>query len=106
LNQSFPASAFTSSRSSTRHLPISSFPIRTGPIAVRTSFRTLLPTASSIRRTCRLRPSVIVISRKVLFSRSRSRVTTAGRVHPSSNSTPLRSRSICSSSSTPAAFTM
>jgi hypothetical protein len=32
-------------------LPIGNSSIRTGPIAVRTSFETLLPTASSIRRT-------------------------------------------------------
>jgi hypothetical protein len=33
-----------------------------------------------MRRTCRLRPSVIVISKNVLWPESRMRSTTAGRV--------------------------
>ena len=46
-----------------------------------------------MRRTCRLRPSVIVISNTVLPPGSRKRVTCAGRVGPSRSSMPLRRRS-------------
>ena len=82
-----------------------SSPIVTGPIAVRTSLRTLLPTASIIRRTWRLRPSVIVISRKVELAESLRRFTTAGRVEPSDNCTPERSCSIASSGKSEEVFT-
>jgi hypothetical protein len=75
-----PPSNAISSTVNSRHLPISRSPIRIGPIAVRTSFSTLPPTASIILRTCRLRPSVIVISRYVYLALSRSRSTLAGRV--------------------------
>src|ERR1019366_4149030 len=92
-----PRSAWTSSGVRLRHLPIGRAPIRTGPMATRTSFSTLLSTASSMRRTLRLRPSVMVISRKLYFSLSRSRVSSAGRVTPSASSTPWRKRSICAS---------
>ena len=54
--------------------------MRMGPMAVRTSFDTLLSTASSMRRTCRFRPSAMVISRCVCFGPSRRRFTSAGRV--------------------------
>ena len=42
---------------SSRYWPMGRSPMRKLPIAMRTSFRTLLPIASIIRRTCRLRPS-------------------------------------------------
>ena len=58
-----------------RWLPIARSPIFTLPIAVRTSLRTRLPTASIIRRTCRFLPSVIVFSRNVEVAVSRSRFT-------------------------------
>ena len=50
----------TSASVKCRHFPICSSPMRTGPMATRTNSSTLLPAASSMRRTCRLRPSVIV----------------------------------------------
>ena len=50
---------------------------------------TRLPTASSIRRTWRLRPS----RRTISISRGPRRSTRAGPVGPSSSSTPRRSRS-------------
>ena len=78
--------------------------MRTGPMATRTSLSTLLPTASTIRRTCRLRPSVMVISRNVCLPLSRRRFTSAGRVGPSLSSIPPPKRSICSSLSSVAAF--
>ena len=56
-----------SSAVSARYLPISSPPISMPPIAVRTSFSTFAPSASTMRRTCRLRPSVMVISKKRVF---------------------------------------
>ena len=77
----------------------------TGPIAVRTSLRTRLPTASIMRRTCRLRPSVIVISRKVELAESRNRFTRAGRVGPSDNSKPSPSFRTASSSRIDEVFT-
>ncbi len=73
----------TSAGVSGRCLPICKSPIKIGPIAVRTSFDTLLPIASTIRRTCRFRPSVIVISMNVWLPESRRRDTSAGRVGPS-----------------------
>jgi len=42
---------------SSRYWPIGRSPMRKLPMAMRTSFNTLLPIASIIRRTCRLRPS-------------------------------------------------
>ena len=58
---------------------------RTGP---RRGATTWLPTASTIRRTWRLRPSRSVSS----TTRGETRRTRAGAVGPSSSSTPLRSR--------------
>src|SRR5262249_25436229 len=95
-----PRSKATSPAVKSRHLPISRFPMRTGPMAVRTSFNTLLPTASIIRRTCRFRPSVRVISITVYLALSRNRSTAAGRVGPSLRTTPLRRDWICASLST------
>jgi len=89
-----------------RQRPIGSSPIRSDPMPVRTSFSTFAPTASIMRRTCLLRPSVMVSSRKLYFSLSRNRVTSAGRVGPSLRTTPRRSCSIWSSVMTVDAFTM
>ena len=60
-----PPSAATSPRVRGRQRPLARPWMPTGPMAVRTSLRTLLPTASIMRRTWRLRPSVMVISRQV-----------------------------------------
>src|ERR1039458_1083735 len=46
-----PPSARISASDKRRHLPIGNSPMRTGPIARRTSFNTLLPMASIMRRT-------------------------------------------------------
>ena len=51
------ASMVTSAGVSSRYWPMGRSPMRKPPIAVRTSFSTLLPIASTIRRICRLRPS-------------------------------------------------
>jgi O-antigen/teichoic acid export membrane protein len=51
------ASMVTSAGVSSRYWPMGRSPMRKPPIAMRTSFSTLLPTASTIRRICRLRPS-------------------------------------------------
>jgi O-antigen/teichoic acid export membrane protein len=51
------ASWATSAGVSSRYWPIGRSPIRNPPIATRTSFSTLLPIASIMRRICRLRPS-------------------------------------------------
>jgi O-antigen/teichoic acid export membrane protein len=51
------ASRFTSVGVSSRYWPIGRSPMRKLPIAMRTSFSTLLPIASIMRRICRLRPS-------------------------------------------------
>ena len=51
------ASRAISAGVSSRYWPIGRSPIRKLPMAMRTSLRTLLPIASIIRRTCRLRPS-------------------------------------------------
>ena len=75
--------AVTSSGVIVRHEPIVRSPIEIGPMAVRTSFKVLLPTASIMRRTWRLRPSVIAISMCVFFAESRTRRTSAGSVGPS-----------------------
>lgn len=88
----------TSAGVRSRWAPISSEPMAIGPIFTRTSFKTLLPTASIIRRTCRFRPSVSVISRNVLESESRILDTTAGLVGPSSRTTPCRSFASAASS--------
>ena len=83
----------TSAASSSRASPGASEPSRSGPNATRSSSSTGWPTASHMRRTCRLRPSAIVSS-----SRPGSGWRTpAGLVRPSSSSTPSRSRrSACS----------
>lgn len=62
-------SAPTSPAVSSRHCPMASLLSLTGPMAMRSSFLTGAPTAASIRRTWRLRPSLSVSSRMV---RSRS----------------------------------
>ena len=59
----------------------------------------------AFRRTCRFRPSEMVISRNVWFPESRNRVTTAGLVGPSFSSTPCRNCSNCSSVSLVDVFT-
>ena len=59
-----------------------------GPKLVRWSSITGCPTAENIRRTCRLRPSRIVISTVDVAPASQTR-TSAGAVRPSSSSTPL-----------------
>jgi O-antigen/teichoic acid export membrane protein len=51
------ASWVTSAGVSSRYWPMGRSPMRKLPMATRTSFSTLLPIASIIRRTCRLRPS-------------------------------------------------
>jgi O-antigen/teichoic acid export membrane protein len=51
------ASRVTSAGVSSRYWPIGRSPMRRPPIAMRTSFSTLLPIASVMRRICRLRPS-------------------------------------------------
>jgi O-antigen/teichoic acid export membrane protein len=51
------ASRVTSAGVSSRYWPIGRSPMRRPPIAMRTSFSTLLPIASIMRRICRLRPS-------------------------------------------------
>ena len=51
------ASMVTSAGVSSRYWPIGRSPMRRLPIAMRTSFSTLLPIASIMRRICRLRPS-------------------------------------------------
>jgi O-antigen/teichoic acid export membrane protein len=51
------ASKATSAGVSSRYWPMGRSPMRKPPIAMRTSFSTLLPIASTIRRICRLRPS-------------------------------------------------
>src|SRR5262245_12905602 len=81
------SSARTSSVSSDRHCPGASCLSAIGPILVRTSLITGWPTASSMRRTWRLRPSWIVM-RTTFGSTS---VAFAGAVIPSSSSTPSRS---------------
>src|SRR5689334_9638746 len=89
-----------------RYLPICRSPIEIVPIFVRTSFSTFAPRASTMRRTWRLRPSVMVISKNVWRPpESRTRSTFAGRVLPSDNSTPRRRRSSWSSVSSADAFT-
>jgi hypothetical protein len=59
--------AATSARVSSLHFPIGSLPMVIGPTLTRTSFKTFASSASTIRRTCRLRPSVNVISKWVYF---------------------------------------
>jgi O-antigen/teichoic acid export membrane protein len=51
------ASKITSAGVSSRYWPIGRSPMRKLPMAMRTSFSTLLPIASIMRRICRLRPS-------------------------------------------------
>jgi O-antigen/teichoic acid export membrane protein len=51
------ASRLTSAGVSSRYWPIGKSPMRKPPTAMRTSFSTLLPIASIMRRICRLRPS-------------------------------------------------
>jgi hypothetical protein len=51
------ASWATSAGVSSRYWPMGRSPMRRPPIATRTSFKTLLPIASIMRRICRLRPS-------------------------------------------------
>ena len=84
-----------------RCLPIGRSPMAIDPIRTRTSFRTLPPSASTMRRTWRLRPSVSVISNTVRPEPSRTRVTRAGRVGPSSSSTPRRSVARCRRAGSP-----
>ena len=64
---------------------------RAAPIRVRTSRRTGWPTASHMRRTCRLRPSWITSSIAAWSPRDCTSRTSAGAVTPSSSSTPSRS---------------
>ena len=80
-------SASTSARLRRRCAPAARSPSSSGPNATRRSASTGWPTASPIRRTCRLRPSRIVIS----STSGRRRRTRAGAVRPSSSSTPSRS---------------
>jgi hypothetical protein len=86
-----PAKARSSLGVSARHLPIGSVPITTDPILTRTSLSAFAPSASTIRRTWRLRPSVSVISKWVYLAESRTLATFAGRVGPSASSIPSRS---------------
>ena len=59
---------------------------------VRTSRRTGCPTASHMRRTCRLRPSWITdLDRRVVAARLHEPHLRPARVGPSSSSTPSRS---------------
>jgi tetratricopeptide (TPR) repeat protein len=94
----------TSSADKSRHAPSGSLRSAMGPIFVRFNRSTGWPTASSIRRTWRFRPSAIVMrstpsaSRRPLFSR----ITCAGRVRLPSSGTPFRSFSSARSSGTPA----
>ena len=53
-----------------RFTPVDETLIPIGPMCVRVSRTTLLPTASIIRRTCRFRPSVMAIS----ISKSRKQI--------------------------------
>src|ERR1051326_2423937 len=76
----------TSSAVSSRTAPLARSPMTMSPIATRTSFSTRASSASTIRRTWRLRPSVMVMSNFDLPTRS----TIAGRVMPSRNSMPRR----------------
>ena len=75
----------TSSRVSSRHSPARRGSV-IGPIRVRTSRTTGWPTASHIRRTCRFRPSWIVMRSRF----DSTAVTRARAVGPSSRSTPSR----------------
>ncbi len=78
----------TSSVRSARHRPGRSAVSVTWPTRVRTSLRTGWPTASSMRRTWRLRPSWITMRNTF----GATCPTTAGAVRPSSRSTPSRNR--------------
>ena len=79
----------TSPALSRRYDPAFRSPSSSGPNATRSSRPTGCPTASHIRRTCRLRPSWSVSS---IVSAASSR-TRAGALRPSSSSTPSRSAS-------------
>lgn len=103
-----PTSAFTCATSFSvkfRHFPLVNPASVNGPSLILTSFNTWLPTASTIRLTCRFRPSVIVNSKNVFVSFSRTSFTSAGFVIPSLSSIPSRSFSTASSPNFVAHFT-
>src|SRR5256885_7889610 len=85
--------AATSASRSTRQFPSLRRPRRSGPKAVRFSACTRCPTASSMRRTWRWRPSRLT-TRSSAAGPGSTRITStsAGAVTPSSSSTPERSR--------------
>src|SRR5581483_10517997 len=86
-------SRLTSGGRSRLALPSGRVPSASGPKRIRASATTWFPTASTIRRTCRLRPSAIVSSRTL----AEDLRTLAGLVGPSSRSTPPRRRRSCDS---------
>ena len=76
-----------------------------GPKRTRASRSTVWPTASTIRRISRLRPSRNSTRSHAFCFRRRATLTSAGAVTPSSSRTPRRSRSSCASDGMPLSFT-
>ena len=68
-----------------------------GPKWLLTSLSTVCPTASTILRISRFRPSRSSIRSQTFCFNRRSTLTSDGAVAPSSSRTPRRSRSNCAS---------